>query len=113
MVPVCRPPFDINPHRLQCPCHLPRRRARQRTRDDLGFKSDDRVAVYFGEVRPDKGLDLLLDAAENMHHRGIPTRALVISTIGTHKHGLTAYEREMMARLGAGNREGWATACPR
>jgi glycosyltransferase involved in cell wall biosynthesis len=91
------------------PALTPDAARRQHTRDELGFKPDDRVAVYFGEVRPDKGLDSLLDAAESMHRRGIPARALVISTIGTHKHALTPYEREMMARLGAGNREGWAT----
>src|SRR5262249_22819536 len=64
--------------------------------------------AFFGEVRPDKGLQILLDAIEAMHRRGIAARALVISTIGTHAHGLNSYEREMMARLATGGREGWA-----
>ena len=63
---------------------------------------------FFGEVRPDKGLHTLLDATQAMHSRGLPARALVISTIGTHQHGLNDYEREMMARMAAGTREGWA-----
>ncbi len=81
---------------------------RQKVRRELGLGDDERVAVFFGEVRPDKGLQILLDAAESMHRRGIPARALVISTIGTHAHELSSYEREMMARLATGSREGWA-----
>ncbi len=80
---------------------------RMQVRADLGVGAEERVAVFFGEVRPDKGLQTLLDAAEAMKQRGIAARALVISTIGTHAHALSAYEREILARLGAGNREGW------
>jgi glycosyltransferase involved in cell wall biosynthesis len=90
------------------PALAPDTTRRQRVRAELGLGPDESIAVYFGEVRPDKGLHALLDAVEAMHRRGVAARALVISTIGTHRHALTEYEREMMARLGAGNLEGWA-----
>jgi glycosyltransferase involved in cell wall biosynthesis len=82
--------------------------AREQLRAELGFGADDRVAVYFGEVRPDKGLHLLLSAVESTRRRSANAKALVISTVGTHKHELTSYEREMLAKLDQGSREGWA-----
>jgi len=81
---------------------------RHQVRSELGLAADERIAVYFGEVRPDKGLHTLLDSVEAIHRRGAAARAMVISTVGTLPHALTGYEREMMARLGTGNREGWA-----
>ena len=81
---------------------------RGRVRAELGLASGERVAVFFGEVRPDKGLHTLLDAVQALHSRKVPARALVISTIGMHSHALTSYEREILARLGTGSREGWA-----
>jgi glycosyltransferase involved in cell wall biosynthesis len=81
---------------------------RQQVRAELELHPEEHIAVYFGEVRPDKGLHTLLDAVEAMRRRGVPARAMVISTIGTHRHALSAYERGMLARLDSGNREGWA-----
>jgi glycosyltransferase involved in cell wall biosynthesis len=82
--------------------------ARHQLRAELGFDATDCVAVYFGEVRPDKGLHLLLSAVESTRQRCVNARALVISTVGTHKHELTSYERDMLAKLDQGSREGWA-----
>ena len=90
------------------PALAPDAERRNRVRGELGIGLDEKVAVFFGEVRPDKGLHTLLDATQAMHSRGLAARALVISTIGTHQHGLNDYEREMMARMAAGTREGWA-----
>jgi glycosyltransferase involved in cell wall biosynthesis len=81
---------------------------RNELRAELGFNANDCLAVYFGEVRPDKGLHLLLSAVESARQRGASAKALVISTVGTHKHELTSYERDMLAKLDRGNREGWA-----
>lgn len=81
---------------------------RQRVRAGLGLKAEDCIVVFFGDIRPDKGLDTLLDAVEGMHRRGMPARAMIISTIGTDRHAPRAYERKVMARLSAGNREGWS-----
>jgi glycosyltransferase involved in cell wall biosynthesis len=80
----------------------------RRVRGELGIEQDERVAVFFGEVRPDKGVQFLLNAAEDMHRRGIKARAVVVSTVGTHAFELNSYEREILARLETGAREGWA-----
>ena len=42
---------------------------RTRVRGELGIGLDEKVAVFFGEVRPDKGLHTLLDAAQAMRSR--------------------------------------------
>jgi glycosyltransferase involved in cell wall biosynthesis len=81
---------------------------RHQVRLELGLRPDDWVAVYFGEVRPDKGLHILLDAVEAIHRRGLPAKAMVISTIGTHPHALSAYEQQMLQRLDQGKQENWA-----
>jgi glycosyltransferase involved in cell wall biosynthesis len=81
---------------------------RDEIRAEFGFAANDCVAVYFGEVRPDKGLHLLLSAVESCRQSQPNAKALVISTVGTHKHELTTYEREMLAKLDQGSREGWA-----
>lgn len=90
------------------PVLVPDAARRERVRRELGIGSEEKVAVFFGEVRPDKGLHTLLDAVQGMHSLGLPARALVISTIGMHRHGLTEYERELMARMATGGREDWA-----
>jgi glycosyltransferase involved in cell wall biosynthesis len=79
-----------------------------RVRAELGIPAGEKVAGFFGEVRPDKGLDTLLDAVQEMRGRGLPAPAVVISTIGTHVHPLSAYERGILARLEAGTQQGWA-----
>ena len=81
---------------------------RAQVREELAIAADEKVAVFFGEVRPDKGLHTLFDATQSMRRRGFPARALVISTIGMHPHEMTPYERGVMARLAEGIREGWA-----
>lgn len=106
--PLSRSKSTLIPIASNVPALQPDPARRQRVRAELGLGPDEAVAVYFGEVRPDKGLHILLDAVEAMHRRRLPARAMVISTVGTHPHVLTAYEREMLSRLETGNREGWA-----
>jgi glycosyltransferase involved in cell wall biosynthesis len=81
---------------------------KQRVRAELNLGGDEKIVVYFGEVRPDKGLHTLLDAVQPLHQSGLPVRAVVISTIGTHSHALSTYEKEMLDRLEMGTRAGWA-----
>ena len=75
----------------------------RRVRTEMGIAPDKRVAIFFGEVRPDKGLDALLDAAEDMHRRGLPVEAVVVSTIGTHAQGANEYEQKILDRLSEGS----------
>jgi glycosyltransferase involved in cell wall biosynthesis len=82
--------------------------ARDQVRAELGFSPSDCVAVYFGEVRPEKGPHVLLSTVEGCRERCPQAKALIISTVGTHKHELTSYEREVLAKLDRGSREGWA-----
>jgi glycosyltransferase involved in cell wall biosynthesis len=90
------------------PALAPDEDRRRRVRAELGIGDDEYVAVFFGEVRPDKGVQHLLDAAEGMHRRGIKARAVVVSTVGTHDFGLNSYEKEILSRLEVGTRESWA-----
>jgi glycosyltransferase involved in cell wall biosynthesis len=90
------------------PTLAPDAERRSRVRAELGIRDDEHVAVFFGEVRPDKGVQHLLAAAEDMHRRGIKARAVVVSTIGTHDFALNDYEKHILSRLEVGTREGWA-----
>ncbi|MCC7086358.1 MAG: glycosyltransferase family 4 protein [Pirellulales bacterium] len=85
------------------------RSTREQLRWEYGFAGNDIVAAYFGEVRPDKGLHSLLSAIESCRRRKLNAKVLVISTVGTQLHGMSSYEREMLAKLDQAARDGWAS----
>jgi glycosyltransferase involved in cell wall biosynthesis len=106
--PLAARRWKLIPIASNMPTLQPDATRREQVRAELGLNANEPVVSFFGEVRPDKGLPTLLNAVGSLHRGGVPCKALIISTIGTHTHGLNAYEREILARLETGSREGWA-----
>lgn len=52
---------------------------RARARARLGIADDERTVLFFGQMRPYKGLDVLLDALEALVARGRPTPTVLLA----------------------------------
>lgn len=74
----------------------PLERAEARRR--LGIGEDERAALFFGVVRPYKGLVHLLDAVAMLRNQGLPVRLMVAGQVWG---GRAEYDRQI-ARLGLG-----------
>jgi len=82
---------------------------RRCVRQEIGFNDGDRVVVFFGEIREDKGLHDLLDALAAVKSRGLAVRLLVISASASRDASLrTPYQDDVLTRLEAAVRDGWA-----
>jgi glycosyltransferase involved in cell wall biosynthesis len=55
---------------------------RQTLRRELGLGQESLVLTFFGDVRPDKGVHSLLDAAQAVRRQGLDVRVLVIGAVG-------------------------------
>ena len=99
---------------------------RQAIRRELGFGEESLVLVFFGDVRPDKGVHSLLNAAQAVRRQGLDVRVLVISScqlsvvscqnankrqLPTDNYQLSTdnYQAAVLARIEAGRRSGWVT----
>jgi glycosyltransferase involved in cell wall biosynthesis len=70
---------------------------REAARAALGIPPDARLIVFFGAVRPYKGLDVLLDAVARLRARRADCRLIVAGTVLV---GDVAAYRQQAARLG-------------
>lgn len=69
---------------------LPSTLTAEQARRALGFKNDNSVLLFFGGVAPYKGLDLLLDAIDNLPH---------VNLLVAGRCPNTSYGNDMRARL--------------
>jgi glycosyltransferase involved in cell wall biosynthesis len=75
---------------------------REATRRELGIDPDSFMVLYAGRICPDKGLDVLMEAARLLTAR-LPHFQLVVvggPTLGTDPQEATRYQSELRARAG-------------
>ncbi|MEM1144708.1 MAG: glycosyltransferase family 4 protein [Pseudomonadota bacterium] len=95
------PPISVIRHGNYCDSVIPIdvEEARQR----LELKSDQPVLLFFGQVKPHKGLDLLLKAFARFKHAGHPGVLLVAGRAGKdesmYRQLINSYEIEASVRL--------------
>ena len=73
------------------------RMARDEARASLGVPEDVRTVLFFGQIRPYKGLNVLLDAAEELSRRSTPVHLLLAGAPHTPEDGTTLL-RELKTR---------------
>lgn len=61
---------------------------RSELRARFGFKEDDRIVLFLGLVREYKGVDLLIEAMNNIHSKGDALKTMVVGEFYTDKEPL-------------------------
>ncbi len=82
---------------------------REEMRKHMGFNQNSRVIVYFGNIRPDKGVSELLRALRTIRSKGIGCNLLVISNIDAILDKKSHYYRQLLKVLNYAEKENWVT----
>jgi glycosyltransferase involved in cell wall biosynthesis len=77
-------------------------------RKQLGFHEDDRIIVYFGDIRPDKGFDTLLRVVDTVRSTDKAVRLLIVSNLEIAPVFGAEYERTIRDELRRATNEKWA-----
>jgi glycosyltransferase involved in cell wall biosynthesis len=84
-------------------------RVRTETRESLGFNIRDRVVVFFGGIRSDKGLDELIEAVRTVRSREPSVRLLIVGVLEAHPRFDVEYKTRLQEMLNRATGENWAT----
>jgi glycosyltransferase involved in cell wall biosynthesis len=103
------PPSALIPVASSIPAEKLNDSERHALRRELGLTPEAPVLVFFGDVRPDKGVLDLLEASAAIRRRGLDARLLMLSSVGSTAQTLSGYERRALERIAVGQREGWLT----
>ena len=88
---------------------------RGETRRRLGLAPGEVLLVYFGFLRPEKRVEMVLDAFSSLAHEALPVRLLVIAGQGGVGDSYESYRtslRQRFASLGADGRAHWYDYVP-
>lgn len=91
-------PIAVNPHPVYDLFDAAEAPSREDARRALGLAPDARVLLFFGLIRPYKGLDVLLDAMPSI----VEETGATLLVAGECYEGIEKYE-EQIARLGVGS----------
>ncbi len=88
---------------------------RQQVRERLGIAPDEVLLVYFGFLRPDKRVEMVMEAFVALAHEHLPVRLLVIAgkgDVGDPYEDYRAMLRQRFETLGTDGRASWCDYLP-